>query len=92
LIIKDTFSALAVYSLTEKMGIRIPEDFLLIAIGSDFQMENIASNLSLLKMPGFTMGNEAAEILFDQIQNPLEEKKSAIIPVNFILKSSSIRI
>ncbi len=92
LIIKDAFSALEVYSLAEKMGIRIPEDFLLIAIGSDFQMENIASNLSLLKMPGFTMGNEAAEILFDQIQNPLEEKKSAIIPVNFILKSSSIRI
>ncbi len=92
IIVKDTISALEVHHLAEREGIKIPEDILLIGIGSDYKMENLASGLSLLKMPGFTLGSEAAEILFDKIKNNTTEKKSEIVPVNFILKSSSIRM
>jgi len=92
LLVKDTLSALEVYSLAERKGIKIPEDFLLVAIGSDYKLETLGANLSLLKLPGFALGNEAAEMLYKQIKDPGNEKQSSILPVNFILKSSSIRL
>ena len=90
--VKDMFSALEVYNIAEKSGINIPNELLLIAIGSNYMVENLTSNLSLIKIPGFDIGAEAADLLYEQISNPLAEVKSSIVPVNFILKSSSIRL
>jgi LacI family transcriptional regulator len=91
-IVKDTFSALEVLALTNRLGIRVPEDLLLVAIGTDYKLEGLTANLSLLKLPGQQMGYEAAELIFEQLKNPGMEKKSAIIPVSFILKGSAIRM
>ena len=91
-IVKDTFSALEVLALTNRLGIRVPEDLLLVAIGTDYKLEGLTANLSLLKLPGQQMGHEAAELIFEQLKHPGMEKKSAIIPVSFILKGSAIRM
>ncbi len=91
ILVKDTFSALEVYNIAEKSGVKIPEDILLIAIGSNYTVENLTSNLSIIKIPGNDMGTEAATLLYEQMTNPYAEKKSSIIPVNFILKKSSMR-
>ena len=92
LLVKDTLSAMEVYNIAEKSGVKIPEDILLIAIGSNYTVENLTSNLSIIKIPGNDMGTEAAELLYEQMTNPYAEKKSSIIPVNFILKTSSMRL
>ncbi len=91
MLVKDILSAVEVSRLAEKMKIKIPEDLLLIAVGAD-EYPVLTDNLSLLKLPGYDMGYEAAEILLEQIQNPETEKKTVIKPIDFILKGSAIRL
>ncbi len=91
MLVKDTLSAAEVSRLAEKMKIKIPEDLLLIAIGAK-EYPGLTDNLSLLKLPGYEMGYDAAEMLLEQIQNPKTEKKTVIKPVDFILKGSAIRL
>ena len=92
LLVKDTFSTLEVLALADRLNIHVPDDLLLIGIGTNYKMEGLTTNLSLLKLPGYKMGYEAAELIFEQLNHPGSEKKSAVIPVSFILKSSAIRI
>jgi len=91
MLVKDILSAVEVSRIAEKMKIKIPEDLLLIAIGAN-EYPGLTDNLSLLKLPGYDMGYEAAEILLKQIQNPEAEKKTVIKPIDFILKGSAIRL
>ena len=91
LLVKDTLSAAVVSRLAEKMKIKIPEDILLIAIGAE-EYPGLTDNLSLLKLPGYEMGYESAEMLLEQIRNPEMEKRTVIKPVDFILKGSAIRL
>ena len=90
-LVKDTLSAVEVSRIAEKMNIKIPEDLLLIAIGTE-EYSGLTDNLSLLKLPGYEMGYDAAEMLLEQIQNPETEKKTVIKPVDFILNGSAIRL
>ena len=92
LLVKDVFAALEVLALTNRLNIHIPNDLLLIAIGTNYKIEGLTANLSLLKLPGHQMGFDAAELLFEQLKYPGLEKKSAVIPVSFILKNSAIRL
>lgn len=91
MLVKGILSAVEVSRLAEKMKIKIPEDLLLIAIGAE-EYPGLTDNLSLLKLPGYEMGYEAAKMLLEQIQNPETEKKTVIKPVDFILKGSAIRL
>ena len=91
LIVKNTLSAAEVLKAAEKLNIRIPDDMFLIAIGIP-EHYRLTSNLSLLKLPGYKMGYQAAKILLNRIKHPHAEKKTVVLPVSFILKSSAIRI
>ncbi len=91
LLVKDILSAVEVSRIAEKMKINIPEDLLLIAFGAA-GYSGLTDNLSLLKLPGYEMGYDAAEMLLEQIQNPETEEKTAIKSVDFILKGSAIRL
>lgn len=85
---KGTLKAMKVIDISEKLGLKIPDDMLLITVGSETTM----SNLSLLKIPTYDMGYEAGKMLIYQINNPGAERKTEVKPVNFILKGSAIRI
>ncbi len=91
MLVKDILSAVEVSRLAEKMKIKIPEDLLLIAIGAD-EYPGLTDNLSLLKLPGYDMGYEAAEMLLEKIRNPETENQTVIKPIDFILKGSAIRL
>ncbi|UBM62520.1 LacI family transcriptional regulator [Candidatus Sulfidibacterium hydrothermale] len=91
LLVKGTLSAATVLRILEKEGFSVPKDFLLIAIGVE-EFPDLTYNLSLLKIPGYQMGYQAAEILLEQINNPSFEKKDVVLPVNFLLKGSAMRI
>ena len=92
LLVKGILPALEVLGVAEKYGLKIPDDLLLVALGTDYQALGIAGNISLLKIPGYEMGYEAADLLLYQIKHPDSGKKTSILPVNFILKSSAIRL
>jgi len=83
---------LEVSLLATRLGVDIPSDLLLIAIDTDYKPDGMASNLSLLKLPAYEMGLEAGKILLHQIKNFDTEKKLSVLPSEFILKNSAIRI
>jgi len=91
-IIKGVISALQLINVSERLGLKIPEDLLLIAIGSSSCPAVLANNLSIIKLPTYEMGQEVGEILLHQINNPGAGKVSSIKPVNFILKGSAMRM
>ncbi len=92
LLVKDSLSALEVLTLAGRMNVKIPDDLLLIALGTDYKAEGLLSNMAMLKLPGFQVGTEAASLLFEQFANPEAESRKSILPVNFILKGTAIRI
>ena len=92
MLVKNSLSALEVVSFAARTNINIPGKLLLIAIGSDYNAERLLSNISLLKIPGYQMGKEAAALLFKQLVNPEAETRTSVLPVNFILKGTAIRI
>ncbi len=92
LLVKNIYHATEVLLLASRMGVDIPGDVLLIAVGVDNKTGALAPNLSLLKLPAYEMGYEAGKLLFYQIKNFDTEKKLSVLPSEFILKNSAIRI
>jgi len=92
ILVKGERATLEVINICERQGLKAPDDFLLISIDTDTSISGLTPNLSLLKLPGYEMGNKAAKMLMDQIKHPGAERKTAVVPVNFILKGSAIRI
>jgi len=92
ILIKSVFSTLEVKNIAQRFGIQVPDDLLLIAMDTDTSFSGLSTNFSLLKFPGYEMGYEAGKILLEHIENPETERKTSVIPVNFILKGSAIRM
>jgi LacI family transcriptional regulator len=92
IIAKGTPAAMEVMRISANLGLKIPDDLLLIAIDTDTQIAGSKNNLSLLKIPAYQMGYEAGKMLVYQIDNPDAERKTEVKPVNFILKGSAIRM
>lgn len=92
IITKGTSTAMDVMKISENIGIKIPDDLMIIAMDSDTQIAGLRNNLSLLKIPAYQMGYEAGKMLVFQINNPEAERKTEIKPVDFILKGSAIRM
>ena len=90
--VKDTASAFMVNNELNRAGINVPEDVLLITIDTVSGVKKLSNNMSILKLPAYDMGQKAAEMLIAQIRNPKADKKVSVIPVNFILKGSAMRI
>jgi len=91
LLVKGAQAAVETLKIAEKLGMKVSDDFILIEIGTSHFL-NMTGNLSLLRLPAYEMGYEAAEILIRQIRNIDNEQKTAVKPVSFILKGSAIRI
>jgi len=92
IVVKSVFSTLEVMHIVQRSGIKIPDNLLLIAMDTDTTFSGLSTNFSLLKFPGYELGYEAGKILLEQIENPEAERKTSVIPVNFILKGSAIRL
>jgi len=91
LLVKGARATMETLKIAEKLDMKVPDDFILIEIGTSHFL-NMTGNLSLLRLPAYEMGYEAAEILIRQIQNTDNDQKTAVKPVSFILKGSAIRI
>lgn len=91
ILVKDVYSAIAVKHQVEGLGLNISNDVLLIAIDAELPASVLTANMSLLKLPAYEMGHEAAEILLNKIKDPELEKETLILPASFILKGSAIR-
>ena len=90
--VKNVTAAFNVELELHRAGIKVPDDMMLITIDTVSGVKQIASNMSLLKLPAYDMGYKAAEMLMAQIRNPKTDRKVSVIPANFILKGSALRI
>ena len=88
--VKNHNLAIEIRLIIEEMGLSIPNDVLLIYSGTNTNNPCFSNNLSFLKIPAKKMGYESGEMLLEQISNPNIERKTSVIPVNFILKGSTI--
>ena len=92
IIVKSVFSTVEVMQIAQRSGIKIPDNLLLITLDTDTSFSGLSTNFSLLKYPAYEMGYEAGRMLVEQIDNPEAEIRTSVIPVNFILKGSAIRM
>lgn len=91
-LVKGAVAATEISNIAERLGLHIPDDLLLIAMGVDSGIPGFASNLSILKFPAYEMGYTAAKMIIEQIQYPAIERKTEVKPAQFILKGSAIRV
>jgi len=90
--VKNVTSTFEVVSHLQREGIDVPGDMMVITIDTVSGTKQLSGNMSLLKLPAYEMGYRAAEMLMAQIRNPKTDKKVSVIPANFILKGSAMRI
>ena len=89
--IKDIHSAFGVENDLGRAGINVPGDVLLITIDTASGVKQLSSNMSILKLPAYEMGQKAAGMLLTRIKDPRSDKKVAVVPANFVLKGSAMR-
>jgi len=75
--VKNVTAIFEVENETKRLGIKIPEDMLLVTIDTGSGTQRMTSSMSLLKLPAHDMGSKAASILMQQIKNPGADKKTA---------------
>ncbi len=92
ILVKGVASSIEVMNIAKRLGLNIPDDLLLIAMGAESNISGLTANLSLLKFPAYEMGYTAAEMIMYQIQHPDAERKTVVKPAQFLLKGSAIRV
>jgi len=92
IIVVGVLQAMEVVHISEQNGLSIPKDLLLITICSDSNTPNMANNISMLKLPAYGMGWDAAKMLLHEINHPDSDVNTVIKPVSFLLKGSAIRM
>ena len=92
IVVKGMVEALELYTIAQKRGASIPGDIMLIGVGSDCSHGLLTSGISMLKIPAFEMGEEAAKLLLSRLNSDKSEKQTIVTPADFILKQSAMRI
>jgi len=77
-----------VYSVIQASGLKIPEDVAVLGRGDMTLGTAVVPHLSTISVPGFQMGNQAAELLIAQLQNRAAKPKRVILPCNLVPRSS----
>lgn len=92
ILVKNQLLARKVEEIASHINLNIPNDLFLIAVGTDSTTHDFPPNLCLLKLPAFSMGAKAAEMLLGQITTASAKRETVVMPVHFILKGSAIRV
>ncbi len=87
-------TALSVIIYLREIGIKVPEDMVIIGFSNEPFSEVVTPSISTVKQPGFLMGQKAAQLIIQQIlrdnDNPVF--KTIVMPTELIIRESSRRI
>jgi LacI family transcriptional regulator len=88
----DTTALSCIIQLQEK-GIKIPEEIAIVGFSNEPFCEVVTPSISTIRQPGYLMGQKAAELIINQINNKKEEVnfETIIMPTELIIRSSSNR-
>lgn len=91
IVITDSGAALQVARYITGLGIRIPEDIAIVAIGYEPALEYVSPAISSVEKPGFEIGRSAISHLLDEIEGRSMDHQTVIKPIQMVIRSSSFR-
>ena len=86
----DTTALSAMIYLRDK-GIRIPEEFGIIGFSNEPFSKVVSPSISTIAQPGFEMGQKAAEMIIQKIENKEKTFQTIVLPMEMIIRDSSNR-
>ena len=86
-------TALSVIIYLHEIGIRVPEDMVIVGFSNEPFSEVVTPSISTVKQPGFLMGQKAAQLIIQQIlhDNDNPSFKTIVMPTELIIRDSSKR-
>lgn len=84
-------TALSVIIYLKKNGIKVPDDIAVMGFSNEPFSEVVSPSISTVKQPGFAMGQQAAQLIIEQIlhNNEIAEYKTIVMPTELIIRESS---
>lgn len=86
----DTTALSAMIYLRNK-GFRIPEDIGIVGFSNEPFSKVVSPSISTIAQPAFLMGQKAAELILNQIENKEKTFKTLVLPTELIIRESSSR-
>ncbi len=86
-------TALSVIIYLRTIGIKVPEDVLIVGFSNEPFSEVVTPSISTIKQPGFEMGQKAAELLITEIKTKttIYPYQRIVMPAELIIRESSFR-
>jgi LacI family transcriptional regulator len=88
--INDTVAFAAMKEI-KRRGFRIPEDIALVGFTDEFHATVVDPTLTSITHPTFEIGQAAARLFFNQIENPRSEPRQAVLNTKLVVRKSSVR-
>ena len=86
----DTTALSAMIYLRDK-GFRIPEDIGIVGFSNEPFSRVVSPSISTIAQPAFLMGQKAAELILNQIENQEKSFTTLVLPTELIIRESSSR-
>jgi LacI family transcriptional regulator len=86
----DTTALSSIMYLRDQ-GIRVPDDIGIVGFSNEPYSRVVSPSISTVALPGFLMGQKAAELILNQIENKERTFKTLVMPTELIIRESSAR-
>jgi len=86
----DTIAFAAMIEV-KKQGYKIPEDISLAGFTDEFHSVVVDPPLTSVSHPTFQMGEEAAQLFFESVEQGKNIKKRVMLPIDLVVRASSKR-
>jgi len=88
--INDTVAFAAMKEIKSR-GLRIPEDIALVGFTDEFHSTVVEPALTSVTHPTFEIGQEAARLFFNRIENPDGEPIQVVLNTKLVVRKSSVK-
>jgi len=85
----NDLTAVQALMIIKHMGLRIPEDIAIVGFTNSQIATLTEPGLSSVDQKGYDMGQEAARLLLDRIENPGKETHTKVISTELVIRGSS---
>ena len=87
-------SALSMIVYLRELGIRVPDDISIVGFSNEPFSEVVTPSISTIKQPAYEMGQKAAELIIEEIEQKKPSKKyqTIILPSELIIRESSTKM
>jgi LacI family transcriptional regulator len=86
----DTTALSSIIYLREK-GIRVPEEIGIVGFSNEPFSKVVSPSITTIAQPGFEMGQKAAELILNQIENKEKTFRTLVMPTELIIRESSLQ-